>query len=84
MKAIAQGTAVLLELFKIPQAKMLDQIDKAVDCLDEFNALFHREVDGSDGSSSGESEHSGDSAGSGDDRSQASQEEEEKDVRPIK
>ena len=84
VKAIAQGTAVLLELFKIPQAKMLDQIDKAVDCLDEFNALFHREVDGSDGSSSGESEHSGDSAGSGDDRSQASQEEEEKDVRPIK
>jgi hypothetical protein len=50
VKVIAEGMAVLVEAFRIPQDKIIDQIDDAVDRFDEFyNLLAQHVADEEDG-----------------------------------
>jgi hypothetical protein len=44
IKIIAEGMAVLVEGFRIPQDKIVDQIDEAIDRFDEFWNLLSENV----------------------------------------
>lgn len=47
-KIIGAGLSILMDLWKVTQPKLTDNINGMIDCLDEFYQLLREHIDGSD------------------------------------